>query len=201
MPNTDTVTVIPDAVAIIPVAFEVRLKGHDTLPCDARAARELVPLLMAQMPGGIRVFTGAGEMAATIDSWWLPNHPDVDGHDADDPTLHWSNECPAPPAPTGRWAVVEIMGHRRLGGSVTETTIAGKPMLQVDIPGVTEDAGGIQLYGADSIFSIAFCDEATARAAAKRTPPLLSSWETRELGRGDDDDDVVDADEWDGGPF
>ena len=32
------------------------------------------------------------------------------------------------------WAIVELMGHRRLAGYVTETELAGAPMLRLDVP-------------------------------------------------------------------
>lgn len=34
-----------------------------------------------------------------------------------------------------RWAVVEVMGHRRYVGQVEEVTVAGVPMLRVHVPG------------------------------------------------------------------
>ena len=32
------------------------------------------------------------------------------------------------------WAVLELMGHRRLAGKVTEATIGGGAFLRIDIP-------------------------------------------------------------------
>jgi hypothetical protein len=28
-----------------------------------------------------------------VESWWMPNHPETDRSDKDQPRLHWSNEC------------------------------------------------------------------------------------------------------------
>jgi hypothetical protein len=39
------------------------------------------------------------------------------------------------PAVSG-WAIVEVFGHRRLAGRVSEVTIAGAKMLRVDVPGL-----------------------------------------------------------------
>lgn len=36
------------------------------------------------------------------------------------------------------WAILELMGHVRLAGRVSETMIAGAPMLRLDVP-ATED--------------------------------------------------------------
>ena len=33
------------------------------------------------------------------------------------------------------WAILELMGHRRLGGYVSETTLAGGAFLRIDVPG------------------------------------------------------------------
>jgi hypothetical protein len=33
------------------------------------------------------------------------------------------------------WAVLELMGHRRLGGKVSEQEIAGAAFLRIDVPG------------------------------------------------------------------
>ena len=33
------------------------------------------------------------------------------------------------------WAILELMGHRRLGGLVTEQEIAGAAFLRIDVPG------------------------------------------------------------------
>lgn len=33
------------------------------------------------------------------------------------------------------WAILELMGHRRLGGYVSEATVAGAGFLRIDVPG------------------------------------------------------------------
>jgi hypothetical protein len=37
------------------------------------------------------------------------------------------------------WAFLELMGHRRLGGYVSEATVAGAGFLRIDVPG--DDSG------------------------------------------------------------
>lgn len=32
------------------------------------------------------------------------------------------------------WAILELMGHRRLGGHVSEATVAGAGFLRIDVP-------------------------------------------------------------------
>lgn len=74
------------------------------------------------------------------------------------------------------WAVVEIMGHRRLAGRVTEERIAGADLLRVDIP--AGDAFTTQYYGGSSIFCLTPVTEQVARAAAARNQPEpVHRWE------------------------
>lgn len=85
------------------------------------------------------------------------------------------------------WAIVEIMGHRRLAGYVTEVSIAGAAMLRVDIAG--KDPGSepkaTQFYGGASLFCLTPTTEENARKEAN--PP---AWTPYQLGApvGEDED-------------
>lgn len=70
------------------------------------------------------------------------------------------------------WAVVEIMGHRRLAGRTREEERFGAKMLRIDVPtiaiieseGKPAELGGVerwttQWYGGPSIFSFTLTDE------------------------------------------
>lgn len=74
-------------------------------------------------------------------------------------------EAPATDAPSSepRWALIEIFGHRRHWGRVSEKDLAGARMLRVDVPVDGDPAKGwtTHLYGAAAIFSLSFVDEAT----------------------------------------
>lgn len=87
------------------------------------------------------------------------------------------------------WAVVEIMGHRRLIGYLTEQEIGGVAMLRVDILG---EKPATQIYGAAAIYCITPVTEDTARRAANlnRVSPV-KLWE---IGAGPD----TTADSYDG---
>ncbi len=89
------------------------------------------------------------------------------------------------PAPAeASWAIVEIMGHRRLAGRITEQLVAGRPLLRIDCPGEKDGDWVTQMYGAQSIFSVTPCTEEVARRAAKQwlsTPVRLLA-----PGAGDD---------------
>lgn len=97
------------------------------------------------------------------------------------------------------WAIVEIMGHRRLIGYLAEQEIGGTAMLRID---VLADPPVTQIYSATAVFCITPVTEDTARRAAtlNRVAPV-SPWELpappaprpgpRDYldGREDDDED------------
>lgn len=78
------------------------------------------------------------------------------------------------------WAIVELMGHRKLAGKVSEAIIAGAPLLRIDVPEVPGANGGAtvagftQFYGAASIYCLTPCSESVARmiAQARREQPI-----------------------------
>lgn len=78
-----------------------------------------------------------------------------------------------------QWAVLELMGHRRLAGLLSEQTIAGAAFLRIDIPSDTEIPTATQWYAPGAVYAITPCTEATARRIAEGitwTPPV-SQWE------------------------
>lgn len=97
------------------------------------------------------------------------------------------------------WAIVEIMGHRRLAGWLTEQQIAGTGFLRLDVPGTDPAAGfeATQLYNPSSIYAITPCTEDTARRAATigRVAPV-QQWELPAPPKPRDHVDAVDD-----GPF
>lgn len=79
-----------------------------------------------------------------------------------------------------QWAVIEIFGHQRIAGKVSEQAIGGCAFVRVDVPDLPEKtvdhygtpkvmppiAGYTKLYGNGAIYSMTFVDEAIAKAAA-----------------------------------
>jgi hypothetical protein len=72
------------------------------------------------------------------------------------------------------WAIVEIMGHQRYAGRVTEQTIGGCSFVRVDVPAIDGHAEFTKLFGQSSIFCISPCDQSLVRAVAEklRSVPL-----------------------------
>lgn len=105
---------------------------------------------------------------------------------------------------TDVWAVVELMGHVRYGGRLSEEERFGGRLGRVDVP----RAGGFVtvLFGAAAVYRIAVVDEQAARAVAARCgEDPLHAWEMPGLphrptppGGEDDPDEGADgADEHD----
>ena len=88
----------------------------------------------------------------------------------------------AAPRPPAMWAIVELFGHARIAGTISEQAFGGAALVRVDVPEVryTEEtyidgepasterciAAHTRSFGAASIYSINWCDEATALLAA-----------------------------------
>lgn len=97
------------------------------------------------------------------------------------------------------WAILELMGHRRLGGYVTEVTLAGAGMLRIDIPelvlGETTHAAATQFYPPASLYALTPTTEEIARAVRSRPEPV-HAWELPRQGEltavPDFLDDVID---------
>jgi len=103
-----------------------------------------------------------------------------------------------------QWAIVELFGHQRIAGRVTEQAIGGQTFVRVDVPEQERPQIGTlpaytRLFGPGAIYCINPVDEATARAAVGQCfAEPVSAFQAGKLlagARGDDDDD---DDEWDG---
>lgn len=88
-----------------------------------------------------------------------------------------------PQQPFEQWAIVELMGHRRLGGLVTEAERFGTKMLRIDIPPPEDDGQTItQFYGGPAIYGVTITDEETARAVARFNQQRpIEAWSARRM--------------------
>ena len=64
------------------------------------------------------------------------------------------------------WGIVELMGHQRVAGRLSEQALGGGNLLRVDIP--DGDTFRSTFYGASAIYAVHITDEAAARAAASQ---------------------------------
>lgn len=77
------------------------------------------------------------------------------------------------------WSVLELFGHRKLGGYITEEDHFGARMCRIDIPG-PDDTTTTQYYGGSAIYGLTPTTEDIARAVAQRNQPApVSAWELR----------------------
>ena len=93
------------------------------------------------------------------------------------------------------WAVVELMGHRRLAGFVTEQEVFGAGLLRIDVPG-EGDAMTTQFYSPAALYSLTPVSETVARAyAAKNYMRPISAFDLAlpSPTRADDEDDEDDT--------
>lgn len=95
------------------------------------------------------------------------------------------------------WAILEILGHRRLGGRVSEQLIAGAPFVRIDVPAIGEEKPATQFYSPGAVYCITPCAEDLARRVAEGSrvrpverwelPAALTTARPAPGGGGDDD--------------
>lgn len=103
---------------------------------------------------------------------------------------------------TGAWAVVELMGHVRLGGRLSEEERFGAKMGRLDIP--REDGSFVtQHFGGQSVYRITYVSEAVARHVARGcSPEPVHAWDfPKAIGPAADRDDKSGGDDDDNRPF
>lgn len=62
------------------------------------------------------------------------------------------------------WGLVELMGHQRVAGRLSEQPLGGGNLLRVDIP--SGESFRTAYYGASAIYAVHITDEAAARKLA-----------------------------------
>lgn len=92
-----------------------------------------------------------------------------------------------------QWCILEIFGHERIAGRVTEQRIGGSSFVRVDVPGLNGADGFTRLYGEKAIYSITPVSEDIARrAAAKMQVEPVNVYQLAAPANNDDDDDEGD---------
>ena len=66
------------------------------------------------------------------------------------------------------WALVELFGHQRIVGKVTEATIAGGAFIRVDVPAWKGDKAFTRFYGPAAIYSLNPVSEEIAMGLLER---------------------------------
>ena len=85
------------------------------------------------------------------------------------------------------WAILELMGHRRLAGKVSDAVIGGGAFLRIDIPG-EDGKQTTQFYSPGSVYCITPTTEEVARQVAKQSQPTpVYQWEFPQFHQGMED--------------
>jgi hypothetical protein len=97
------------------------------------------------------------------------------------------------------WAIVELLGHRRLCGVVSEVDLFGAKMGRVDVP---SDPPQTHFFSGGSVYCMTPTSEAIARALTERDRPApVNRWELPARVGGASVDAADDDEEDDGAPF
>lgn len=76
------------------------------------------------------------------------------------------------------WVILEILGHRRMAGYLTEQQIAGAGFLRLDIPAADGQGVVTQYYAPSSIYAIHPTTKAIAQHVAQTYRPApVQHWE------------------------
>lgn len=91
--------------------------------------------------------------------------------------------------------IVELFGHQRIAGQVTEEQIGGASFIRVDVPKTARREAFTKYYGASAIYALTPCDEDTAHRAAQAFDLMpievwrLTAVKTTALEEGDRDEE------------
>jgi hypothetical protein len=78
--------------------------------------------------------------------------------------------------------VLELMGHRRLAGLVTEVEIGGASFLRLDVPGEHGEWRATQFYSPSAVYCMTPTTEGIAREVAERNQPEpVHRWELKAI--------------------
>lgn len=78
----------------------------------------------------------------------------------------------------GTWAILELMGHVKLAGFVTEEELFGGKMGRIDIPRGDDERAVTQYFGGQTVYRLTPVSEEVAQAfAARNQPRPVYKWE------------------------
>jgi hypothetical protein len=76
------------------------------------------------------------------------------------------------------WSIIELMGHRKLGGYLSEQTIAGEAFIRIDVVNTEGVAIATQFYSASAVYCITPVTQDVATAfGTNHKPEPVTLWE------------------------
>lgn len=91
--------------------------------------------------------------------------------------------------------IVELFGHQKIVGKVTEQIIGGQAFVRVDVPQTKRHPAFTRLFGSGAIYSITPVSEDIAQRAAEQVyvePVTVYIEPSHQLEDGDDDGPEID---------
>jgi hypothetical protein len=80
------------------------------------------------------------------------------------------------------WAIVELFGHQKMAGKVSEQTIAGSSMVRIDVPNTEKVPAFTRLLNVSAIYAINPTTEEIAVGYAERIQSQpISVYDAREV--------------------
>ena len=95
-----------------------------------------------------------------------------------------------------QWALIELFGHQRIVGKVTEATIGGCAFLRVDVPASETESAYTKYYGNGAIYSMTPIAESIAMGLLERIRPRPVNVYELPSGNRDEQDDDMDSGEF-----
>jgi hypothetical protein len=95
------------------------------------------------------------------------------------------------PTAFDNWCIVELFGHQKISGKVTEQVIAGQGFIRVDVPATSRHPSFTRLFGSGAIYSITPVEAEIAQTAAEHIwiePVTVYIAPGNQLAAGDDDE-------------
>jgi len=76
------------------------------------------------------------------------------------------------------WGILELMGHRRLAGKLSEQVIAGGNFIRIDIPGEKLGQLTTQFYSPNAVYCISPTSQEVAQSVSKANlVEIVHPWE------------------------
>lgn len=91
------------------------------------------------------------------------------------------------------FCIVELFGHQKIAGKVSEQVIGGQSFVRVDVPATKRSAAFTRMFGAGAIYSITPVSEELAQKAAESIfvePVTVYIAPDRRLPEPEEEDDL-----------
>ncbi len=80
------------------------------------------------------------------------------------------------------WALVELFGHQKIVGKVSEASLAGGAFLRVDVPALSENKAFTRFYSPGAVYSInPISEEVALRLVETHRNEPIHQWELPQL--------------------